>query len=313
MKPTKNVVIKKESHSRKSVSGIYNACRCQIKDNSLLNECVEDPRQRLSGMTSYFTTACGFTARSVTPQCRYAGYSGRSGFTLIELLVVVLIIGILAAVAVPQYQKAVAKSRFATLKPIAKAVKDAQERYYLANGSYGNLGDLDIDIPAETNLQLSDTDGHNYVRVTSDKLSNNYTLYFDHSDNFAGNVYCEAEKNNTLAVAVCTAEQGHETGLAQNGYDLYIMSGNNTGEFPYKLVGDNNLTTLHATTTYSNGNTSIEVSYGGNLFNVTEFDTEGHRINSRTYTAKSYDSMADSYHASTSTEMCKNYPFLEIC
>ena len=57
-----------------------------------------------------------------------------AGFTLIELLVVVLIIGILAAVALPQYTKAVEKSRAAEGLAMMRSLSTGVEEYVMANG-----------------------------------------------------------------------------------------------------------------------------------------------------------------------------------
>ncbi len=69
----------------------------------------------------------------------------KQAFTLIELLVVVLIIGILAAVALPQYQVTALKARTVKYIPLLNAMEMAQNAYYLEHGSYAsNRNDLDL-------------------------------------------------------------------------------------------------------------------------------------------------------------------------
>ncbi|MBO7238830.1 MAG: type II secretion system protein [Elusimicrobiaceae bacterium] len=150
-------------------------------------------------------------------------------FTLIELLVVVLIIGILAAVALPRYQKATDKARFVQLVIVARAIKNAQEVYYMANGTYAtNKDELDVEIPAgiDVSLKTCSSMHPNSVYVSWNKLPGLYLIgaykkqCSEQASVWSNANVCSAAEGNDRANSLCAAWSGKtkKTQAGSSGY-----------------------------------------------------------------------------------------------
>ncbi len=166
----------------------------------------------------------------------------KQAFTLIELLVVVLIIGILAAVALPQYQKAVAKAHSAQALTLLKSLGQAADTYLLANGAMPASFD---ELPLEVNGWTGTTKWYNDEVITDTRANNEWSLQLHASGIYmglingpykgAGFAYYTADNYYHLPQQqiLCMERKtgGTNFGKSQGAYCSQIMKGTYLGDY----------------------------------------------------------------------------------
>ncbi len=171
----------------------------------------------------------------------------KKAFTLIELLVVVLIIGILSAIALPQYRLAVAKSKFANMYSVAKTYVRAAEVYRVETGEWPASFDvLAIDMPGGSTVDtpMANTcatnnsmyccvgihsDGYQDAGIVCGDTNYQYAYEYKHVDK--GN-YCIA-KADTFAEQLCKSIGG----TFHRPFNLPAPTGHKTGYKHYSFPG----------------------------------------------------------------------------
>lgn len=151
----------------------------------------------------------------------------RGGFTLIELLVVVLIIGILAAVALPQYRVAVERARVGKALPVLRSLLDARERSFLANGTYStDLEELDIAMSYTSKQAYEQGLAYTGTPIGSFRLPEGSSCIYAGLGTVVID-FCPQRKScyagTQVGDQVC-ASFGPRTGTAQNGHPRYLLN-----------------------------------------------------------------------------------------
>jgi type IV pilus assembly protein PilA len=142
-------------------------------------------------------------------------YQSQSGFTLIELLVVIIIIGVLAAIALPSFLNQANRARAAEAEVFLGTWLRSQQANYVENGDFSdaeigtietNLANYSIQVVEFSNHQTEAGTNVSGLRIRA--LPNQDSLkqfmgkiWFDPDDQDLGTVICESEGRNAFMAA----------------------------------------------------------------------------------------------------------------
>ena len=150
-----------------------------------------------------------------------------AGFTLIELLVVVLIIGILAAVVLPQYNKAVFKAQMVEVRNWAEYARKEAQVFYLANGRYPtSFLEMGVEIPTcnhtESYMNFCSSKKYGLVQISGGEIGiQTAKLRYKVNIN-SGKRYCQVGTNNPEGLALCRYLNGGQGTFRNIGGDLVM-------------------------------------------------------------------------------------------
>ena len=220
-------------------------------------------------------------------------YKNKLGFTIIEILVVILIIGILAGISVPLYQKAVYKSRFAGLIPIARSIAKSNEVYFLVNKTYStDPNALDVTVnrdSREPHVFLVNDSEFSYTMVNREDFpGNNYIIYQDHSANFPSQTHCEAAKDDKYANWLCEVVYKGDLleGSITPNFNTYVLGSEAQGSISSLAES---LSNISCSDSENSGNKSCEVTINNRTSVTKTYCTNKNNPSSCTYTTYQSD------------------------
>lgn len=161
----------------------------------------------------------------------------KKGFTLIEMLVVVLIIGILAGIALPQYRVAVTKAKVASMLPLMRAWKDAYAQWVLLHGDYTEGGSAD-GMPTASDLGVNWPEDWECDDEMETACHNDEWNCLTNDENQMGEVICYY-KNNSFRIGMYQYDDGACCGTDMESFanKIICVSLSDFGEKVCKSMG----------------------------------------------------------------------------